>query len=262
MSVCHGYPEEISGFVDSVKALNRQPDRKVLVLFDGIDRSNLDLADFTVIDWSGDFIYSEMMNLAFEHCKTDWVSWIGIDDRYRPNALDQLDTCDADVLALGFQYSTGQIWKPEKVTDEDILQLEENMIPCGSPVKRWLWEKIPFDQTTNPIEDWCFFVGTALSKATYDNTQNIDVDYDYEGHWAPTEKQSRSIVSRYLIKKLNQRIDLSHQELQIKSNELENLYKQLQITSNELENLYNSGSWKITLPARKLAALIKKTLVR
>lgn len=215
----------------------------VLVLFDEIERSSLDLAGFTVIDWSGDFVYSEMMNLAFENCETDWVSWIGIDDRYRPNALDKLDTCAADVLALGFQYNSGQIWTPEKVTAEDILRLEDNLIPCGSPVKRWLWEKIPFDQTANPIEDWCFFVGTALSNATYDSTRNIDVDYDYEGHWAPTEELARSIVNRYLIEKLNQDIYLTHQELQIKS--------------NELENLYNSFSWRITRPIRRIAQLLK-----
>lgn len=243
VSICHGYPDDISGFIESVRALNRKPDRVVLVLFDEIDRTKLDLDGITIIDWSGDFIYSEMMNLAFEHCETDWVSWIGIDDRYRPHALDKLDTCVADVLALGFQYDTEQIWIPSNVTAKQILSLEENMIPCGSPVRRWLWEEIPFDKTTDPLMDWCFFVGTALSKATYDSTQNIDVDYDYVDHWAPTEKLARFTVSRYLIEKLNQRIDLTDRELQIRS--------------NAIEAIYDSFSWRITRPIRRIAKLLK-----
>lgn len=202
VSICHGYPQDIPGFIESVRSLNRKPDKVVLVLFHEIDRTDLDLDGITVIDWHGDFAFSDMMNLAFENCQTDWVSWVGIDDRYRPHALDKIDTCAADVLALGFQYDTGQIWTPANVTNEQVQSLHANMITCGSPVRRWLWERNPFDQTIAPFDDWCFWVGTAVSGATYDCTLNIDVDYAYAGHTVPSDSLARATVAQYLVNQL------------------------------------------------------------
>jgi hypothetical protein len=202
VSICHGYPQDIPGFIESVRSLNRKPDKVVLVLFHEIDRTDLDLDGITVIDWHGDFAFSDMMNLAFENCQTDWVSWVGIDDRYRSHALDKIDTCAADVLALGFQYDTGQIWTPANVTNEQVQSLHANMITCGSPVRRWLWERNPFDQTIAPFDDWCFWVGTAVSGATYDCTLNIDVDYAYAGHTVPSDSLARATVAQYLVNQL------------------------------------------------------------
>jgi len=201
VSVCHGYPEKIAGWLESVRALNRKPDQIVLVLATHIDTSELDMTGVQVIDWHDDFAFSDMMNLAFENCSTDWVSWIGIDDRYRPHALDKIDDCKADVLALGFAYDTGQIWTPANVTAEQILSLLANMITCGSPVRKWLWESQPFEQRIAPFDDWCFWVGTAMSGAHYDCTLNLDVDYEYAGHWTPNDSEARATVLRYRIDK-------------------------------------------------------------
>ena len=202
VSICHGYPQDIPNWIQSVRLLNRKPDKIVLVLFADIDQSDLDLDGITVVPWFDDFAFSDMMNLAFEYCDTDWVSWIGIDDRYRPHALDKIDTCEADVLALGFQYDTGQIWTPANVTAEQILSLHANMIPCGSPVRRWVWERNPFDQRIAPYDDWCFWIGTAVAGATYDCTLNIDVDYAYAGHAVPCDVKARSTVAQYLQEQL------------------------------------------------------------
>lgn len=202
VSICHSYPEKIDGWLKSVRALNRKPDEIVLVLWNAIDLDSLDLHNVKVVLWDGDFAYSDMMNLAFENCQTDWVSWIGIDDRYRPHALDKIDSCQTDVLALGFQYDTGQIWTPAKTHAEEILALHANMIPCGSPVRRWLWERQPFEQRIAPFDDWCFWVGTAVNNATYDATLDIDVDYEYAGHWVPNDAEARATVLQYKIDKL------------------------------------------------------------
>ena len=55
--------------------------------------------------------------------RTDWVVWIGADDRFRPTALDGIERDDADVVALGFQYDTGQTWMPHP-TRERVLRVE------------------------------------------------------------------------------------------------------------------------------------------
>lgn len=201
VAICHGYPEKIPGWLDSVRALNRKPDKIVLVLWDQIDKSQLDLTDVEVVDWFEDFAFSDMMNAAVENCKTDWIAWIGIDDRYRPHALDLIDKTEADVLALGFEYDTGQIWSPNITNPEEILSMRANMIPCGSPFKRWLWERIPFDQNIAPSDDWQFWLGTALSGASYDITRDLDVDYEYAGHWVPNESECRAKLMQWLIEK-------------------------------------------------------------
>lgn len=201
VSICHGYPEKIPGWIESVRALNRKPDEIVLVLWDQIILDDLDLDSIKVVGWSGDFEFSNMMNLAIENCKTDWIAWIGIDDRYRPHALNKIDTTQADVLALGFEYDTGQIWSPTVTHAEEILSMRANMIPCGSPFKRWLWERIPFDQSIAPSDDWQFWLGTALSGATYDSTLDLDVDYEYAGHWVPNESECRARLMQWLIDK-------------------------------------------------------------
>lgn len=202
VGICHGYPEKLNGWIDSVKQLNRKPDQVVLVLWTGIDRTNLNLSGIKIIDWDLDFAYSDMMNLAIENCDTEWIAWIGVDDRYRSHALDLIDYCAADVLALGFQYDTGQVWIPAKTNADEILSMRANMIPCGSPFKKWLWENIPFDQSIAPFDDWVFWLGTALSKATYSSTLNIDVDYEYAGHWVPDDAEARSTIAEWLAKTL------------------------------------------------------------
>jgi len=201
VSICHGYPEKIDGWLESVRALNRKPDQIVLVLAQSIETSHLDLTGVKVVKWAGEFEFSNMMNLAFENCSTDWVSWVGVDDSYRPHALDKINDCKADVLALGFAYDTGQIWTPANVNAEQILSLNANMIPCGSPVRKWLWESQPFEQRIAPFDDWCFWIGTALSGAHYDCTLNIDVDYEYAGHWKPSDSEARATVTQYLLDK-------------------------------------------------------------
>lgn len=201
VSICHGYPEKISPWLNSVRALNRKPDQIVLVLWDGIDQSELDLDGVKVVTWAGDFEYSSMMNLAVENCKTDWIAWIGIDDRYRPHALDKIDKSQGDVIALGFEYDTGQLWTPIATNPEQILSMHANMITCGSPFKRWLWERQPFDQKIAPSDDWAFWLGTALSGAVYDATLDIDVDYEYAGHWVPNESECRAKLMQWLIEK-------------------------------------------------------------
>jgi hypothetical protein len=202
VGVCHGYPEKLNGWIHSIHQLNRKPDEVVLVLWTGIDRTDLNLDGIKVVDWDSDFAYSDMMNLAVQNCDTDWIAWIGVDDRYRTHALDLIDNCAADVLALGFQYDTGQIWTPAKTNADEILSMRANMIPCGSPFRKWLWEKIPFDQSIAPFDDWVFWLGTALSKATYDSTLDIDVDYEYEGHWSPSDSDARLTIADWLSKTL------------------------------------------------------------
>ena len=200
VGICHGYPEKINGWIESIHKLNRQPDEIVLVLWDEIIVDDLNLDGIKVVAWSGDFAFSEMFNLGMQNCDTEWIAWIGIDDRYRPHALDKIDDCKADVLALGFEYDTGQIWSPTKTTAEEILGMHANMIPCGSPFRKWLWEKIPLDESVAPWSDWVFWLGTALSNATYDSTLDLDVDYEYAGHWVPNDSEARTIIADWLAK--------------------------------------------------------------
>ncbi len=202
VGICHGYPEKINGWVQSVRSLNRKPDEVVLVLWDQIILDDLDLDGIKVVAWSDEFALSKMFNLGIQNCDADWIAWIGIDDRYKPHALDQIDYCSADVLAFGFQYDTGQVWMPAKTTADEILSLRANMIPSGSPFRKSLWKQIPLDETVAPWSDWVFWCGTALLNATYDATHTLDVDYEYAGHWVPNDAEAMAVIPEWIAKTL------------------------------------------------------------
>jgi hypothetical protein len=198
VGICHGYPEKINGWIQSVRNLNRKPDEIVLVLWDQIILDDLNLDGIKVVAWSDEFQFSNMFNLGIQNCDTDWIAWVGIDDRYRQHALDKVESCNADVLAFGFEYDTGQIWMPAKTMADEILSLRANMIPCGSLFKKWLWEKIPLDESVAPWSDWVFWCGTALLNATYDATHTIDIDYEYAGHWIPNNADAIRVIPEWI----------------------------------------------------------------
>lgn len=179
--------------MQAVNALTVKPDEIVLVT-DGV------VPNFhcTLVSTDKPWNLGDWYNLGFAVASGDWVVWTGADDRLRPHALDQVPTCQADVLALGLQYNTGQRWLPQQVTADQVLQVSQNLVPCGSPVRRSLWQGIPFQPQLYPFDDWAFWVGCAAQGATFATTHTIDVDYDYgPGHIDPPLEPTRTQIAEW-----------------------------------------------------------------
>lgn len=187
------YEHHLDGYMAAVAQLHRQPDEVIVVTDNAVPAF-----DCTLIRTTKPWVLGDWYNLGFAAATCDWVVWTGADDRLMPHALDQVDACDADVLAFGLQYSTGQRWMPFAPTAEQVLRVEENLVPCGSPVRRELWQEMPFHSEFYPFDDWAFWVGCAAQGATFATTHTLDVDYDYgPGHINPPLEPTRTQIAKW-----------------------------------------------------------------
>ncbi len=173
IAVCWTYDDYIAGWAESVKNLTTQPDRVILVCKTA--PASLPI-DATVIVCEEPFTFGGWLNIAVSECDTDWIAWVCVDDTYRPCALDGIAESNADVVAFGMELSAGGTWMPT-VSAEAVLQMNANLVPCGSPFRRSLWERVPFQPQLGPYEDWALWVGFAHLGASFDITGRVDFDY-------------------------------------------------------------------------------------
>lgn len=183
VAVSDRYAHYLPGWASAVGALDPAPDQ-VLIVSESRPRADLLPAwEWRRLVVDAEPTFGGLWDQAIEPVGTDWVAWIGVDDRYRPGALTGLDETDADVVGFGFAYTTGQTWMPQP-TRGNVLACNSNQVPCGSPLRRSLWEPgwgAPFGL----FGDWATWVGMALAGAEFTATGRVDVDYYYDDHIAP-----------------------------------------------------------------------------
>lgn len=199
VTVCHSYFDFLPGWARSVAALDTEPDEIVIVTSD-IERAVTAAGDvlprLTVVRRDGPMQFGEWFNDAVSACSSEWVAWIGCDDRYRPHALDGIERDDADVVAFGMAYDAGT-WMPSP-SAASILTLSGNEVPCGSPFRRSLWERSPFTPHLTPYEDWALWAGFARDGARFTATGRIDFDYRHHAG-TPTEAEpTRTRIRQWL----------------------------------------------------------------
>ena len=199
-----GYLHHLPQWWQSVAALTTQPDQVVIVTDDVAAAAATVPPGMTCLVTQGPmpFVFADWLNAGFAACDTDWVAWCGVDDRYHPHALDGIADADADVVAFGFRYTTGQVWQDGAFTGSVADALARNPIPCGSPVRRWLWQAHPF-RSFPPHhiggEDWLFWVQAVQCGARFAATGRIDVDYDYgPDHYEPDYSEIRTRIAEII----------------------------------------------------------------
>ena len=202
VTTCHSYYSFIDDWLASVKNLTVQPDRIVIAASDP-DQCEAFIPrqyeNVRVVAGIEPFGLGKYLNAAIQECHTDWIVWLGIDDRYRRHALEGIRSASADVIAFGMQYSNGMTWIPSgTIRPEGILNLQSNLIPCGSPFRRKLWEQIPFQEDLAPFEDWALWVGFAKLGAKFLTTNQIDFDYSqHPEQIIPSMEPTRSRIAAW-----------------------------------------------------------------
>lgn len=176
------YEEYLPGWCKSIRALERQPDKVVVAAHNAENVVSImasELPQAIVVPVEEEFTLAHYLNKAVEVCDTDWVGWIGADDRYRPTAFNGIDECKSDIISFGMKYSdNGREWHYGNDLHNCFFY---NPVPCGSPFRRWIWEKIPFQTKLSPFEDWTFWTGAHLLGASIEGTSGR-VDFDYAIH--------------------------------------------------------------------------------
>jgi hypothetical protein len=181
VTTVHTYTHFLDQWAAGVRGLQEQPDRIVIAATDPEQvRKHLDgkLPHYTVVQANEPFGLGKYLNTAIDSCRTDLIVWAGVDDRYRPQALNGLRFIDADVIGMGMRYVSGREWIPSEPTAAQVLQVQENLLPCGSAFQRKFWAARPFQPDLAPFEDWALWVGFAALGARFASTKRIDFDYN------------------------------------------------------------------------------------
>ena len=168
------YEHFIPEWYESVRLLRRQPDSIVIAAQNAANVTEmLDDPRVQVVQPDRPFQFGTYLNHAVERCKTDWVAWLGVDDLYRLHAFDDIDQVEADIRVFGMRISDGREWLGHEF--DRVRQL--NPIPCGSPFRRWIWKKTPFQPQLAPYEDWAFWVSAHAHGATIEPAACVHFDY-------------------------------------------------------------------------------------
>lgn len=191
---------EFSGFAEewfaSVNALNRLPDEIVL----GVEQYDLTGASeassvslipirFVVLPNGGDF--NDYWNAVFDACSGDWIAPCCIDDRFLPEALDEIDQADSEgaellVDGIKWKYRGGDwrgYWDPAAIGR--VLTL-----PGAAPFRRSLYDRIGGFRRDVRWSDWAFYMDAAAAGAKTYQASTLRIVFD-EGNAHPTRSGVR-----------------------------------------------------------------------
>jgi hypothetical protein len=172
-----GYERFIPRWAEAVLALDPRPDH-VLVAGDGA----YGLPPFIrSIIRPCPWLHPQAFYLqqAIEAVTTEWVWIVDIDDLAFPDALAGLDDVDADVWAVGFLRSDGELYLPPPLTGRDVLDAQTSVIPAGSMIRTAaLLECGGFRDVA--LQDWALWRALADRGAVFASSDRAH--YRYERH--------------------------------------------------------------------------------
>ncbi len=200
ITTCYSYYHFLPQWTNSVASLNRKPDKIVIATENPSHPNILEVpkkvgCDFLAVkinEWN----FANALNTAISHCDTDWIVWIGCDDWFYPHALDGWENSKFDIVNFGLEFPDKSYTRIQKAPKKDeVLDLTNgNLIPCGSPFRKKIWEKNSFNSSLSPYEDWAFGVGAAINNARFGSTERID--FVYRIHKNQIRYRDKSIVKK------------------------------------------------------------------
>ena len=186
VTVAYGdkYRAFLPRWMRALTMLERQPD-KVMIVTDDVPSAiaslgEIDLSRAIFKQAHGTFTVHPqvLVNEAIASTDTEWICKMDVDDLIYPHALNNLDTCAADVYMFGIMYENH--WLPARpVSGKLILNSMHNLVFSCSPFKRWVWEAAPYRDIL--CEDWAFWIDAAKNGATFEASPTIDYEYVMHG---------------------------------------------------------------------------------
>jgi len=160
-----GYAEFLPRWWDGVESLERQPDEIVCVA----DSNNYEAlvescrGKARLIKYDGKD-YADFWNKAIEECSSEWVAICNVDDKFLPQALNDIEKADAEGCNLicdsiqdkhnGSVYPSS--WRPHAIATTWTMVGAE-------PMKKSLWEAAGGFLSGYLFADWQLAMGMAKS---------------------------------------------------------------------------------------------------
>jgi hypothetical protein len=152
---------------------------------------------------------ADYCNAGAEAASQTWISTIGVDDAYEPDALvdlAQADASGAGVMAWHQREVGSHVW--QCFWDPQTLR-HANTLPGSSPFRRDLWQRVGGIPRLGWC-DWAFWLRCAAAGATAFQSDRVGVNWDPgHGHatWSgqrmpPEHKASRDAEIRGFVEGL------------------------------------------------------------
>jgi len=136
-------------------------------------------------------------NSAAEMSDTEWIWVLDIDDRIKPNALENLIEQTCDIWLVGIDINGTENYLPPRLTNEQIAASEHCYFCCGSPIRRSWWQHNPYRDLA--FTDWAMWRTSAKMGARFEWADKVgyyyrkDFDNSMSG-WADADSRNREEI--------------------------------------------------------------------
>jgi hypothetical protein len=136
-------------------------------------------------------------NSAARNTDTEWIWVLDIDDRIKPNALENLMEQTCDIWLVGIDVNGTENYLPPRLTNEQIASSEHCYFCCGSPIRRSWWQQNPYRDLA--FTDWAMWRTSAKMGARFEWANKVgyyyrkDFDNSMSG-WADADVNNRAEI--------------------------------------------------------------------
>lgn len=201
VATCVGTPyhQFLNEWIDAIMALERRPD-EVVVSTDLVEEEttlpNGLIRYIPVTQESKNGHWGSAVNEAIAMTTSDWICKVDIDDLILPHALNELDSCKADVYSFGLKYGEQNLYAPYVNAEIILNHRSDPGIFSNSPYRRSVWEANPYEDIV--YGDAVFWYAAAIKNATFAISSNIDYIYRiHDGQVTKRTDHFESMASMY-----------------------------------------------------------------
>lgn len=136
-------------------------------------------------------------NSAADMTDTEWIWVLDIDDRIKPDALENLMEQTCDIWLVGIDVNGTENYLPPRLTNEQIASAEHCYFCCGSPIRRSWWQQNPYKDLA--FTDWCMWRTSAKMGARFEWADKVGYYYrkDFANSmsgWADADSRNREEI--------------------------------------------------------------------
>jgi hypothetical protein len=189
------YEQFIEGWSEAVSNLTVQP-KRVICAGDRLRDINAEqIVSQPAVGWKWRSPW--YWNSAARNTDTEWIWVLDIDDRIKPNALENLMEQTCDIWLVGIDVNGTENYLPPRLTNEQIASSEHCYFCCGSPIKRSWWQKNPYKDLA--FTDWAMWRTSAQMGARFEWANKVGYYYrkDFNNSmsgWADADANNKAEV--------------------------------------------------------------------
>jgi hypothetical protein len=189
------YDQFIEGWSEAVSNLTVEP-RRVICAGDRLRDINAEqIVSQPAVGWKWRSPW--YWNSAARNTDTEWIWVLDIDDRIKPNALENLMEQTCDIWLVGIDVNGTENYLPPRLTNEQIASSEHCYFCCGSPIKRSWWQKNPYKDLA--FTDWAMWRPSAQMGARFEWANKVGYYYrkDFNNSmsgWADADANNKAEV--------------------------------------------------------------------